>query len=118
MRFLAALAFAIVATVAVACSGANESVQIHATAYNQTCHADADCVAVVSGDVCSSCSCPSGAINRADFGRYQTDLTRVENACPPSRTHIECDCVLTAVQCESSVCAVCPQPGCGDAGAR
>jgi hypothetical protein len=73
-----------------------------ATDYDQTCSADADCVAVRSG--CDDgCQCPDSAINAKDLTQFQKD----HDGCKPT---IGCECIQSHVSCTSGKCTFDPGP--------
>jgi hypothetical protein len=52
---------------------------IHASSYDQACHADSDCLLVVEGYACAGCSvcAPLSAINSSAFSQYEADVGKV-----------------------------------------
>ncbi len=44
---------------------------IVAASYDQSCASDSDCTAIYAGDLCSSCFCPTAAINQGGLAAYQ-----------------------------------------------
>jgi hypothetical protein len=86
--FLAALPL-----LALAC----ESTVVDVKAYDQSCAAASDCVAVIDGDVC--CGCPNAAINKVDLDRYHADLGECSEQC-------DIFCAEVAVSCEDGTCMV------------
>jgi hypothetical protein len=80
---------------AAACNGVTV---VDVTDYDQTCKADADCVAVKNGDIC--CGCPNAAINKSDLARYQDDLGTCAAVC-------EIACVGDAIPvCANGTCGL------------
>lgn len=73
--------------------------------YSQSCTADADCVAVAAGDICTSC-CPNVSIHKSDLATYQSDVEDV--ACDYGDYYVPClarDCGVEAF-CNKSRCDV------------
>jgi hypothetical protein len=60
---------------AVACTDADVEL-ILASNYDQSCQADSDCAGVAEGNFClaGARDCPSAAINKSAYGRYQADV--------------------------------------------
>ena len=52
---------------------------IHASNYDQACQTDSDCVLVVEGYACASCSvcAPSSAINSSAVSQYEADVAKI-----------------------------------------
>jgi hypothetical protein len=56
-----------------ACADGSER-PIRASNYDQSCATDTDCVAITEGNACSLIGpCPTGAINKGSYARYQAD---------------------------------------------
>ena len=53
---------------------------IQASSYDQSCQADSDCVAVAIGNFCypGADNCPSAAINKSAYPRYQADVAKTQ----------------------------------------
>jgi hypothetical protein len=52
---------------------------IHASNYDQTCQTDNDCLLVVEGYACASCSvcAPLSAVNRSAISQYEADVAKI-----------------------------------------
>lgn len=79
--------------------------EIAASAYNETCSTDDDCVngqgsvSVDFGDYCTSfCSCPVYAINRADLARFVADVSRTPLGSGAISPPV-CSCIPAAAPC-------------------
>jgi hypothetical protein len=51
--------------------------------FDRACNADADCVAVFQGFVCTTCKCPNTAIATKDRARYDSALQTRSTGCAP-----------------------------------
>jgi len=96
-------------------SGAGESndggtcVNVDLSSYDKSCRQDTDCVAVVSGPICSNsyCSCPGGdvAINVSGQPRFEATVSPVLSSIPVGG---RCSCGNARIpQCIAGVCTVC-----------
>jgi hypothetical protein len=105
--------------VIVACSGGGSSSggssgSISTSSYSKTCAVDADCKAVVEGDVCEVCACANAAIAQSDAQRYQSDRAALAQSCP-DRGRIQCGpCAQPSAICNAGSCAYGSRPA--DAG--
>jgi hypothetical protein len=98
-------------------------IPVLASAYDQSCDADTDCVGVGEVPSCSNatCVCPTAAINKSANAQYSALLAQVTAAYRPQPCN--CPCLSGAI-CRGGVCqaAYCgPPPGdtlpsCADAG--
>ena len=105
------LAFLLIAACGTAKPG---DTTIEASDYDQACVTSADCVAILAGDVCPPCSCPTAAINVKDAPREGADLKERLDACP-SEPSEECGFCGTTAACVAQRCVV-EQPGTLDSG--
>ena len=81
---------------------------LEASAYDQSCQVDSDCVTAFLGDVCSDVcvgDCPNAAISRSDSPRYNADLagTPARIARPNGGT---CSCALGPAFCRAGTCSI------------
>lgn len=49
--------------------------------YGTSCQTDADCTLVTTGDSCTPCACPNGAISTKSQGRYESDTRAASSQC-------------------------------------
>lgn len=106
-----------------ASDGGGQCVDIQTTAFDTSCNADPDCVAVYAGNLCAgyNCICPTGAINTNSETAYYANLSKV-----PKGTGPMCQCpAFGTPRCVASQCVFCPNPalnpssyppGCPDGG--
>ena len=87
-----------ISLVALTSMAACSSDEILATDFDQSCAVDADCAAVLVGDMCS-CSCSSGAINKRDLAAY-------------SERQAERTCSISCAACPELEPAVCKAGTC------
>lgn len=81
---------------------------LEASAYDQSCQVDSDCVTAFLGDVCADVcvgDCPNAAISRSDSTRYDADLasTPARIAHPNGGT---CSCALGPAFCRAGTCGI------------
>lgn len=94
---------------------------IEGQAFDQSCHSDSDCVAVIVGNVCG-CMCKSDAINVKDESKYNAELQALLAAHPvppPDASPTPCFCpTFGQPVCVEGHCALCSSagPACPDAG--
>jgi hypothetical protein len=79
---------------------------ISASAYDQTCSVDTDCVVVASGCGCGEVA---AAINVADLARFEADARRAAEGCPASTESCR---PSPPAACAQGTCVVCAQDGC------
>ncbi len=77
---------------------------LHADAYDQSCNVDSDCVAVVELNGCGQCACATGAINKRDLAKYQSDLA---GGTSNAAKGCFCPCEGVPVCCAGSCIASC-----------
>ncbi len=102
LRCSALLSFSAAVLLVTACGGSTTtSTTILLDSYQQSCVVDADCVAVLIGDLCS-CRCDYGAISRSEQARYDDARARIscggDRVCGP--------CQSAQATCTASRCAV------------
>lgn len=74
--------------------------------YDKTCAAPGDCVAVVEGDVCAPCGCPTVAIRADARAKFDADRATLRKQCPPPTAGVLCKaCQSGIVDCVSGKCA-------------
>jgi hypothetical protein len=57
--------------------------ELEVESYTTSCASNADCVVVLTGDVCD-CSCNYGTVSAKDQERYQVDFTAKQKNCGSS----------------------------------
>jgi hypothetical protein len=101
-------------SVADAGAGGGSCVNVDLSTYDQSCHADSDCIDVTSGRICTGgCACGGSTINADGEARYQATVAGVQTlACP-----CPADGIPRCIQNHCTLCGFGPnQPaGCGDA---
>src|SRR5262245_14841610 len=85
-----------------AACGGSDTTPLNTDGYNKACSADADCVAIHSGQICGGCTCANDAINRADLSKYQAALKAIADSC--SKPPLECPCHAPMAGCVQGVC--------------
>jgi hypothetical protein len=96
---------------------------IESSEYSKACVVDADCVAVVEGDLCQACVPPTltperelfcrgnttVAISASQASRYAADYAALKRGCPLDLTACPQGCVgATEAFCEAGQCAARP----------
>ncbi len=74
---------------------------LHAAAYDQSCNVDSDCAAVTELNGCGECACATGAINKRDLSRYQSDLA---GGLSSAAKGCFCPCERVAPLCCAGLC--------------
>jgi hypothetical protein len=94
-----------------------------ASAYDQSCDADTDCVGVGEVPSCSTstCACPTAAVNKSANAQYSALFSQVTAAYPPAACN--CPCLSGAIcrggACQAAYCgppAADTLPACANAG--
>jgi hypothetical protein len=80
-------------------------INVRASNFDQSCHKDADCIEVSTGQLCSGgCQCPNDVIGVSGLGAY-------DMAIAPLGPHPACFCPPPGTPyCSSGACSLCP-PG-------
>ena len=78
---------------------------LSASAYNQACSVDSDCVAVFEGSPCGVCGgCDNAAINTSSKAQYDRD--RASAQCPPRFGGVSCGaCLRVMPVCTAGKCS-------------
>ena len=94
------------ATLLVLVAAACGSSAIDPSSYDRTCSADAECVAVPSGDPCA-CTCDALALGQKDVERYLADLAEQRSACDQQQLALCGACnQAPAPVCKGGTCAL------------
>jgi hypothetical protein len=73
---------------------------IKASAYDQRCQADADCIAIGEGNACVSCglSCTNAAIAQNAQQQYLSDIAKIGQTMDPT-IMVGCNCPAALQAC-------------------
>ena len=75
--------------------------------FDQSCSTNDDCIVVVDGDVCPSCSCPDAAITTSAKSEYDDEVAQRVDTCESTDESLlgACEpCADTIPVCVSGVC--------------
>lgn len=87
-------------------------VTLESSGYATTCTAATDCTPVYFGQLCGPCgACPNAAISTSERARYDAELKRQSDTCPP-RTGPQpacAACLQPVTVCDAGTCQLEPR---------